>query len=106
MTVLSFFARNPTAELPPSFHGAERLVKAHVGSADETCRTSDLYANTGELSDETREQLITVYARLMEECVDKAHGNLRAFWLIEAQGWKERMQALIAQRSQAAGAGC
>ena len=99
MTVLSFCVRNPQAELPPSFHGAERLVKAHVRSADETCRTSDLYANTGELSDEAREELIGVYARLMEECVSKAHGPLRAFWLIEAQSWRERRENLIRSRS-------
>jgi hypothetical protein len=101
MTVLSFFARTAEAELPPTFIEAERLVKA--------CRTP-LMAGVGEvpapLSDEAREELIAMYGRLMEECVDKAHGNLRAFWLIEAQGWKERMHALIAQRSPAAGAGC
>ena len=51
------------------------------------------------LSDSAREELIKAYGRLMEECVSKAHGSLRAFWLIEAQSWKERMHALIAQRS-------
>ncbi|MFP5340443.1 MAG: hypothetical protein ACLGIW_18460 [Gammaproteobacteria bacterium] len=93
MTVLSFFAKSKD-ELPPTFIDAERLVKA---------RRTPLMAGVGEipspLSDEAREELIAGYGRLMEECVSKAHGPLRAFWLIEAQGWKERMHALIAQRS-------
>jgi hypothetical protein len=94
MTVLSFFARTAEAEAPATFIEAEAYVKA---------RRTPLMAGVGEipapLSDEAREELIAGYGRLMEECVSKAHGSLRAFWLIEAQSWKERMHALIAQRS-------
>lgn len=106
MTVLSFYARNQV-ELPPTFIEAERIVKAHAASADESCRTSDLYENTGELSDSAREELISVYGRLMQECVEHAEAatsderfDRSAFWLIEAQGWKERMHALIAKRKE------
>ncbi len=94
MTVLSYYARATDAQMPATFTEAEQYVKA--------CQAPAL-RGVGEipapLSDEAREELIAGYGRLMEECVSKAHGSLRAFWLIEAQSWKERMHALIAQRS-------
>lgn len=94
MTVLSFFAHTAEVEVPATFIEAERLVNA---------RRTPLMAGVGEipapLSDEAREELIAGYGRLMEECVSKAHGPLRAFWLIEAQSWRERRDALIRGRS-------
>ena len=97
MTVLSFYARATDAQMPATFTEAEQYVKACQAPAQR---------GVGEipapLSDEAREELIGVYARLMEECVSKAHGPLRAFWLIEAQGWRERRERLIAQRKEAA----
>jgi hypothetical protein len=94
MTVLSFFAHTAEVEIPPTFIEAEAYVKA---------RRTPLMAGVGEipapLSDEAREELIAGYGRLMEECVSKAHGPLRAFWLIEAQSWRERRENLINGRS-------
>lgn len=94
MTVLSFFAHS-TDELPPTFIDAERLVKARQAKA-----MVDVGQIPAPLSDDAREELVAGYARLMEECISKAHGLLRAFWLIEAQSWKERREKLIAQRKE------
>ena len=68
-------------------------------SADTSRRNSPHMDTHTALSDEAREQLITDYGRHMQECVSKAHGSLRAFWLIEAQSWKERRENLIRSRS-------
>lgn len=99
MTVLSYYARATDAPMPATFTEAEQYVKACQAPAQR---------GVGEipapLSDEDREQRITDYGRHMEECVSNAEAcatDLRAFWLIEAQGWKERMEALIKGRSAA-----
>ena len=99
MAVLFFSAQTDQAEVPHTLHSAlsaEQELSAEFGNARRNSPHMDTHTA---LSDEAREDLIGVYGRLLEECVSKAHGDLRAFWLIEAQGWKERMHALIAQRS-------
>ena len=99
MTVLFFSARSAEAEAPHTLHSALSAEQELSSGADTSRRNSPHMDTHTALSDEAREDLICVYGRLMEECVSKAHGPLRAFWLIEAQSWKERMHALIAQRS-------
>ena len=101
MTVFSFFARSTQAELPSTFIEAERIVKAHAASADESCRTTNLCSNTGDISDEAREELIEVYSRHVEEFMSKAVGPDRATWLSYAQSAMHRRDALIRGRSAA-----
>ena len=99
MTVLFFSAQTAEVARPQTLHSALSAEQELSSSADTSRRNSPHMDTHTALSDDAREELIGVYARLMEECVSKAHGPLRAFWLIEAQSWKERMHALIARRS-------